>query len=536
MKHAGLWTVLGFSCLLLVPFMGKAYHIDEPFFLAIAGHILRDPLRPLTFVFNWYGQAVPMAEINNTPPLFPCLLALALKMTGGREWLTRFAFLPFDLLAAAALYLSAARFLKRPLLPVLIILAMPAYLINMGHLMPEKPAAAFGFAGLYALLRALDDDRGDWYWGSALLLGASLLSKYLGAVFLLPAAGYALHRKVAPRRIAAYLALSAAPLAAVFLIDAASGGSAGAAAWTTTAKAAGAWWSGWFHKSRAFLAFVGGCGVVTAFWPYSLRRGRTAAAVCAAAAAALFLPMFDSTPVRVIDRLTGIILASGGLLGLARMFSAGGRLAYPPTPGWALWAPWVLSASMLQLAVYWSVMSRAILFLLPPLVFWMAEVLENEWSGEKLRRLYGLSLAGTLALTLSLALADYRCASAQASMARQMSEDYISKGRKVWFTGHWGLQYYMERSGAAALDWSKGGWDETKPGDMVLTSVVNSNQLVPKRPLLSNVRTISVGFPVPLRLLSGFDGQGAFYSSSFGFLPFSLSREPLEEFRIVERL
>jgi hypothetical protein len=117
-----------------------------------------------------------------------------------------------------------------------------------------------------------------------------------------------------------------------------------------------------------------------------------------------------------------------------------------------------------------------------------------------------------------------------------VSEELVSKGRRVWFTGHWGFQHYQERAGARALDRSKGGWDETAPGDAVVTSVVNCNQIAPARPVLSDVETSRVESALPLRLISGWGGQGAFYSSSFGFLPFSLSREPLEEFRIIRRL
>jgi 4-amino-4-deoxy-L-arabinose transferase-like glycosyltransferase len=186
-----LAAVAAFTVLILAPFWGKAWHVDEPFFLAIARHILADFRHPLAFDFNWYGRSVPMPEINNTPPLLAYLLAGAWKATGGREWAMRLCFLPLDLLAAFALYLLAARFLRRPLLPVLVLLAAPAYFISMGHLMAEKPAAAFAFAGLYFLVRSLDDPArpkaGRDYWFSALLVGAALGSKY-AAVFALPPA------------------------------------------------------------------------------------------------------------------------------------------------------------------------------------------------------------------------------------------------------------------------------------------------------------------------------------------------------------
>jgi hypothetical protein len=48
------------------------------------------------------------------------------------------------------------------------------------------------------------------------------------------------------------------------------------------------------------------------------------------------------------------------------------------------------------------------------------------------------------------------------------------------------------------------------------------------------VATQRVDHPVPLRLLSRQGGQAGFYTSVSGFLPFALSREPVEEISLFE--
>ena len=78
-RERELLAVAACTGLVVFPFAGQAFHIDEPFFLAIARHILSDPLHPLAFWYNWYGDAVPMASINNTPPLLGYLLAAELE-------------------------------------------------------------------------------------------------------------------------------------------------------------------------------------------------------------------------------------------------------------------------------------------------------------------------------------------------------------------------------------------------------------------------------------------------------------------------
>ncbi|MCM2304732.1 MAG: hypothetical protein NDJ72_08520, partial [Elusimicrobia bacterium] len=58
----------------------------------------------------------------------------------------------------------------------------------------------------------------------------------------------------------------------------------------------------------------------------------------------------------------------------------------------------------------------------------------------------------------------------------------------------------------------------------------------PARPRRVNAERRLVSCRVPLRLISGFGGEGGFYSNIGGFLPFSPSAEPVEEFTVVEAL
>lgn len=529
-----LGIVAVFICLAFVPFMGKAYHIDEPYFLATARHILSDPFHPLAFDFNWYGRKAPMTVINNTPPLMPYALALALKATGGGEFWMRLLFLPLDLLAAVSLYLLARRFLARPLFPVLIALASPAYLINMNHLCTEKLVAAFGFFGLYGLVRGVEEGDRAWYWASAAMLGAAVMAKYGGVLFLLPAACYCRERGVPGSRIVRYLGLALAPLAAYLLWDFLAKPSIFQSVWNTTSLSAAASYSRWPHRLRSFLAFTGGCAVATAVWPFLMMSRRSAAwAVCGAGlAVVLFLPAFDLRSVRGLDRLAGLLFSCGALAALAVFWEGEARASR----GWTFWMSWIAAGALLELFVYWSILARLVIFMTIPMTLLMASILELKLNPARLDRIYPASLLLMLALSLPLAAVDFLYARAQKSLAREITAEYAPRGKKVWFTGHWGLQHYMEEAGAEALDWSRGGWDQVRRGDVVVSPQVNSNVLRPERPVFSNVRRFRPACPIPLRLISGWNGQAGFYSSMNGFLPYSLSVEPLEEFSIIEVL
>ena len=515
-------VVAAFALGVLVPFWGKPYHMDEPFFLAIARHVLRDPRHPLSFAFNWYGTAAPMASINNTPPLLGYALALAWRLTGGAEWLMRLALCPLDVAAALGVYGVAARFLRKPLLPTLVVVAGPAWMINLNHLMAEKLMAAFAFPALYALVRGVEDEDRRWYWGSAVLAALAIFSKYNAAFLLAPATLYAWGRLRDRRPILAYWVIALAPAALYVLSTGALSVALG-----TTGEASRQFWHSWAHEKRSLLAFIGGCAVAATPWPWFIwdrRAGLRAAAVVLTAATVLFLPAFDLAPlVRAVDRVTGLLLAAGALASVAALLGDRRRR------GWALWSSWLLGVTLLQLA-YWSIMTRFILFLTPPLILGLAERLED--ARDSSRALYLGSLAATLALSTALSLVDLTYARAQKELAQWTLESY--PGRKLWCVPHWGLQQYLEAAGAEEMDFKHGGWSRVKAGDVVVLSKVNSNVQPPAKPLRALARLIPVDQPIPLRLISGWTGEGGFYANVTGFLPYSLSREPLELFTVLE--
>lgn len=538
-----LFIVLSFTLLTTLPFLGQAWNIDEPFFLAVGHHILTDPLHPFDFYFNWYGKEQLYASMNNTPPFFHYLLAIALKITGGGEWAMRALFLPFDLLSAFSLYLIAARFLKRPLLPTLIILASPAYLIDMPHLMPEKIMAAFSFLCLYSLIRSIDDNESRWYWISALALAFALLSKYAAVFLLLPAIGYSIERGVSFKRIGIYLLISLSGIALYLLYDRLTHRAA-LSAITDVFSAL------FFFKSpaltpsyklRAFLSFVGGLGVVTCFWPpVAFRIKFKPLLIIFLATTALFLPYFDPlgptwtmTYIRPLDRILGFIFSLGAL------WSIGGLFSSRHLRGWPLWTSWILSAGFIQIVLYWSIVARLIIFLLPPLIFGMAEKMESTMTIQKIKPLMIFSLIFTLFISISLARVDMAYANSQRRFAQWVKTHYTDQGEKFWFAGHWGFQYYLEKIGAVALNENDPN-QKIKPGNIILYSKVNTNPVMPampdpKRERFDLLETITVQSPIPLRLMKPAKSlaRAGFYSSLWGFLPYTFSREPLDEFFIV---
>lgn len=504
-------VVVAAALLAALPFLGKGFHVDEPFFL--------DRARELVSGASWTPRA--WSDYNNNPPLILWLLAAATRVAGENEAALRALFLPLDALAAGSLYLLFARFLKRPSAWALLAVLSPAYALNMGHLMAEKPAMAFGAAALYALVRGADERSKGRLAASAVLLSAAVMSKY-AAVALLPAAAWYLRRRgFGLRALAGYCSLAGLAPGLYLLSNTLQGGVVlrGVAA-TMSGASAGAWANG-PHRARSLLAFFGGLSVLPMFWPST--AGRRTALVSAAAAALLFSPYLDSAPVRPLDRAFGAWLAAGALAAAFALASAArGR-------GRDLWLPWLLGSAAVA-AAYWSVMARVVLFAVPPLILALAESFEARSEGAAGSRLPWAAAAVAACLSLSLGWVDFRYAGAQKDLAAELS----ARGRPVWCAAKLGLRHYLLRAGAKPLD-SEADWERVRPGDLVVFAKTTTN-FSPARPRRVNAERRTVSCRVPLRLISAFGGEGGFYSNISGFLPFSPGAEPVEEFTVVEAL
>jgi hypothetical protein len=170
------------------------------------------------------------------------------------------------------------------------------------------------------------------------------------------------------------------------------------------------------------------------------------------------------------------------------------------------------------------------------LILAFAERLEAEKEARALNVIYGAGFSAILVLSLLLARVDADFAGAQRTMARIMKTDAVDRGRLLWFTGHWGFQYYMEQAGGVALDAGAGGWAAVKPGDLAVIPLNNTMQLLPPAGLRIKAAEVRMREPIPLRLIDVGGRQAGFYASPFGFLPYAFSREPLDVFTIVQVL
>jgi hypothetical protein len=124
------------------------------------------------------------------------------------------------------------------------------------------------------------------------------------------------------------------------------------------------------------------------------------------------------------------------------------------------------------------------------------------------------------ALAIWVTVADCFAAIASESLAGAVQSLHPNGSEhRLWFQGHWGFQYYMEKSGATALDLQD---VQLKQGDNIAMPSGNSNVYALKEPV-TQLETMSAPAFGCLATMDKQTGAG-FYASLWGPLPFAFGR------------
>ena len=168
------------TVLCLMPFIAKAYHIDDPLFLWAARHIQEHPLDPYGFTVNWRPTSMPMAEVSKNPPLASYYIALAASAVGWSEPMLHLAFMFPALGVTLGTFFLARQVGSDPLLAGLATLVSPVFLVSATGVMSDTMMLAFWVWAVFLWVVGLERDQPSWLVGSGLLIAAASLTKYFG--------------------------------------------------------------------------------------------------------------------------------------------------------------------------------------------------------------------------------------------------------------------------------------------------------------------------------------------------------------------
>ena len=200
-KHRGLWLCLALVLLVRLPFLTQAIQGDDHTYLTEAAHALVEPLHPMHVKDVFLGNEVDLRG-HSHPPLDAWVLAGLLAVFGEVREIPFHAFyIVFSLVAVCAMWSLARRFSPRPFWATLLLIAVPAFVVNGNSFESDVPVLAFWLAAVALFLA-------DRLALAAVALAAAALTSYQ-AVFVIPILliWVILHRSQNPRHLSAVFCL-----------------------------------------------------------------------------------------------------------------------------------------------------------------------------------------------------------------------------------------------------------------------------------------------------------------------------------------
>jgi 4-amino-4-deoxy-L-arabinose transferase-like glycosyltransferase len=532
------WTLILLVSAMLGPFLAKPFNLDDPLFIWLARQVQAHPGNPFGFAVNWYGRVSPMWAVTENPPLAGYYLALFGSISGWSEMGLHLGGLLAALAAVLGTHRLALRLTGQPLLAACAVLFTPIFLVSATTVMCDVLMLSFWVWAVVFWVEGLEENCSLKLLYAGLLVALAMLTKYFGVALIPLLLVYGALEKRKPGNWLAGLLIPLAALVAYQWMTLALYGHAlfsTAAGFATSVKSE----LGFSKLASGLiaLAFTGGGAASALFLAPSLWRTRTLAVIAGSTAvlgsafcgSGFVLQKYSAladAAARTEVSLQLILWATGGVLALA--LAAADVMRKPRDPHSWLLALWVGGTFVFTAFANWTVNGRSLLPLLPAVGILIARRWEQ--GGQKRPRALQIGLAASALLALLVAQSDFQLAIVVRRSAEEVVARYGQGTKTMWFEGHWGFQYYMEKLGARAVDFKH---PKQLPGDLLVLPMNNTDCSAPAPGIAMQREVISI--PNPSRLTTWQRAAGAgFYASVVGPLPFGFGQAPAEGLYVYE--
>jgi len=522
----------------LLPFITKAFNIDDILFLWTAKHIQTNPLDFYGFQVNWGRYDVDMSAFNKNPPLVSYYIALITYFFGWKEIVLHLFFLIPAVCLSVGTYFLARSFCPSPHLPAILVVFSPVFLVSSATVMSDTMMVAFYVWAIYLWLEGLKKENRLLLLGSSLLIACSALTKYFG-VTLIPL--LLLYTLVEKRRVDSSLIFLFIPVVIISCYEWLSyslydeGLIASAVSYASSRGVLKS--SNFIEKTLLGLSFTGGCLAGVAFFaPLLWSRQKFIPW-------AFYLFLLSIAVLCAMKRLSNLEIYNetgvpyGLLIQLALFISAGIHILILAIAD--LWENrnssslllflWVTGTFLFTCYINWTISARNIFPMLPAVAILVFSRIDHSKKGSKKLLTYFPQVPLVLAaiITFAVTWADFSLANAQRSAAKTFQARYSDNANRVFFQGHWGFQYYMESHGFKPLNFRK---YPKKQGDIIIVPGNNTNLRRPDKRLFKFIGKDLQETPdwVSVMYLRG----AGFYSSVWGPMPFVFANIPPEEYKV----
>jgi len=535
-----VFSLIIITILCLIPFINKAFHIDDTLFLWCAEHIQGNPADFYGFTKNWYIFDEPMFLINQNPPLVSYYISFVSYFFGWDEIVLHTAFLIPAVFLSVGIYYLARFFCPLPYFAVLISVFSPAFIVSSTTVMSDISMMALYVWAAVFWLYGLKRGKYIFFLYSVILISLSSLYKYFGITMVPLLFIYTLSVKPRPGLWILFLSV---PVIILCVFQEITQNLYGSGLFLNAASYAvgrGITDKGLiFKKFITVLSFSGGCIASVIFFTHLFWSKRTLA-VGGVMLLFLIIAIFFVEPlgtylmpkVKEIKWYMAVQLAILIMAGIQILFLTIIELWECRDSKSLLLFLWIFGTLFFSGFVNWSTNARVILPIVPAVGILVARRLDKRidlttYSGI-LRYSSPLILAAVLAM--SVAWADTALANCQRKAAHFFSSKFKDCSHATWFQGHWGFQYYMESFGAKPLDVYN---SIIEKGDILITPSNNTN-VIPLPEMPEVLKPVEKARLMPCKWLTtvSLKSGAGFYSDEKGPLPFFFGKINPEEYII----
>lgn len=538
-SHPGT-VIIGLVAAVLLPFIAKPFHIDDPMYLWAGRHIVRHPFDFYGLHVFWTGAIAPMWLLNQNPPLTSYFIALVTTVVGESEVAIHGAFLLPAALALVGTWQCARHYTRWPVLATVLTGVMPVFALCGTTIMADMIMLSFWVWAVALWETGLRRRAWGWLLAGGLTAGLGILTKY-PSINLLPLLCLAVAVRRAPIR---YLLALLIPVAMVISYDVITRELYGTGLFSQAMGYA----RGFAARHQRLpmrtmftaLCFTGGCLAPAALllpWLAGKRSVVVGAIMGAAIFAVVLWTGWPSLPSETVGGLVwrtpcgfAVQVAVWAIVGAGVIWLVMLDVLQHRDADALVLSAWMFGIIVFAGLLNWSVNGRTLLPLAPAAGILLARAIDSRYPRKSwiASLVLPMTLVAAGVFTVVINAADFSLAAASQRAADAAATAARLDGARLWFQGHWGFQHYCQQNGSLPF---LPGASRLRPADILVTPLYGSNVQVVNQPWISTLAVIDEPLMRGLSVMQPFTGA-AFYSDARGPLPFVIGPVPDEKFLI----
>lgn len=514
MKKTNQWvhspekSLILLGILVSIPFLFQPYSIDDPIVLFFASSVLDNPITPYSAPSNWFDVERTLFDDFHNPPLSGYVVAAILRLFGPKEFFMHLYTLFLYVISITFFYRIADLYLENAFPATIAWMFLPVIFVQSHHLMPDLLCLDLLLVSLYFALMGMTTGGLVYFILSGLLGGFCTLAKYNGLLWFPIIAGTLFFLSMRQHKNKLFIALAIGvivqsiwQLYSLFFYGQFHVFSSAPPLWGEATSFGEKLLAQSIHTSMnlsgLLLLFVSSSRAKKPlFWiisiPFSL----------------LFIHAYNSLPlVSILTGLLSIILFSIVIVRLVEILQEwvvkkkmpiGKRNTLALEDEFDVYfSVWVFIGFFATLAMTPFMAGRYLLLWIAPLFLLLFKSFENLYSTSKhFRNQVVFICCFTAIIGLGVGISDFSFSAAHKNLALMIGQQ--CKSSRVYFTGHWGFQYYMQQQGYIPMEATQ----HFQVSDLIARAFQSSGSYVPEEILNRTKRLMTLkitpSFPVSI--------------------------------------